>query len=84
MCYIIHGGAYIVFSQMRSFGWALVFIGLSRAAVGISSILNMSQLLRHVSDEFRGRVFATVETWTWLTMMLSMGVAGLASAHVGH
>ena len=42
----------------------------------------MSQLLRHVSDEFRGRVFATIETWNWMTMMLSMGVAGLASDHV--
>jgi hypothetical protein len=78
-CYIIHGGAYVVFSQMRSFGWALFFIGLSRCAVAISSVLNFSQLLRHVSDEYRGRVFATIETLTWGTMMLSMTVAGFAS-----
>lgn len=79
VCYVVHGGAYIVFSQMRSFGWALVFIGLSRAAVGISSILNMSQLLRHVSDSFRGRVFSTNETMQWSVMMISMTLAGIAS-----
>ena len=79
VCYVIHGGAYIVFSQMRNFGWALVFIGLSRAAVGISSILNMSQLLRHVSDSFRGRVFSTNESMQWSVMMISMTLAGIAS-----
>ena len=80
--YVIHGGSYVLFSQAPTFATALVFIALSRAAVAVSSVLNFSQLLRHVSDEFRGRVFATIETWTWLTMMLSMGVAGLASDRV--
>jgi MFS family permease len=79
VCYIIHGGAYIVFSQMPSFGWALVFIGLSRAAVGVSSILNMSQLLRRVSDSFRGRVFSTMESMQWSVMMISMTLAGIAT-----
>jgi MFS family permease len=82
ICYVIHGGSYILFSQARTFGWALFFIGLSRAAVAVSSVLNITQQLRHVSDEFRGRVFATIESWNWMTMMLSMGVAGLASTHV--
>jgi MFS family permease len=79
ICYVIHGGSYIVFSEMRNFGWALVFIGLSRAAVGVSSVLNMSQLLRHVSDSFRGRVFATNESMQWSVMMISMTLAGIAS-----
>ena len=79
VCYILHGGAYIIFSQMRSFGWALVFIGISRGAVGVSSILNMSQLLRHVSDSYRGRVFSTNETMQWSVMMISMMLAGIAS-----
>ena len=81
VCYVIHGGAYIVFSQMRSFAWALVFIALSRAAVAVSSVLNYSQLLRHVSDEYRGRVFATMESMVWSTMMISMMLAGIASQH---
>jgi len=79
VCYVIHGGSYIVFSQMRDFGWALIFIALSRAAVGVSSVLNMSQLLRHVSDSFRGRVFATNESMQWSVMMISMTLAGVAS-----
>ncbi|MCC6589157.1 MAG: MFS transporter [Bryobacterales bacterium] len=79
ICYVIHGGAYVVFSQMENYPAALFFIGLSRAAVGFTSVLNMTQLLRHVSDQFRGRVFSTMETLTWATMMLSMTAAGLAS-----
>jgi MFS family permease len=79
ICYIIHGGAYVIFSQMRSYALALLFIGLSRAAVAVSSVLNMSQLLRHVSDEYRGRVFSTIESLTWSVMMLSMMGAGVAS-----
>ena len=79
VCYVIHGGCYVVFSQMPTFGLALVFLGLSRAAIAVSSVLNISQLLRHVSDEFRGRVFATIETLSWSMMMLSMMGAGIAS-----
>jgi MFS family permease len=82
LCYLVHGGAYVIFSQMTSFGLALVFIALSRAAVAISSVLNMSLLLRHVADEYRGRVFATNESLVWATMMLSMLAAGIASQHV--
>jgi MFS family permease len=82
ICYVIHGGSYVLFSQAKTFGWALFFIGLSRAAVAVSSVLNVTQQLRHVSDEFRGRVFATIESWNWMTMMLSMAIAGLASTHV--
>jgi MFS family permease len=79
ICYIIHGGTYVIFSQMRDFQMALLFLGISRAAVAVSSVLNMSQLLRHVSVEFRGRVFATMETMQWSTMILSMAGAGVAS-----
>ena len=83
VCYILHGGAYVLFSQMQSFGWALFYMGLSRAAVAVSSVLNFTQLLRHVPDEFRGRVFSTIESMTWATMMLSMAGAGIASASAG-
>src|SRR5271163_3777839 len=79
ICYVIHGGAYVIFSQMRDFQMALLFLGISRSAIAVSSVLNMSQLLRHVSNEFRGRVFATMETMQWSTMMLSMAAAGVAS-----
>ncbi|MGE5647100.1 MAG: MFS transporter [Acidobacteriota bacterium] len=79
ICYVVHGGAYVIFSQMQQYWLALVFIALSRAAVGVSSVLNMTQLLRNVPDQFRGRVFATMESLTWAVMMLSMTAAGIAS-----
>ena len=81
LCYIVHGGAYILFSQMRNYYWALFFIALSRAGVAVSSVLNMSQLLRHVPDGFRGRVFSTMESMVWSTMMVSMMLAGVASQY---
>ncbi len=80
-CYLLHGGAYIVFSQMRHWGWALFFMGMSRGAVAVSSVLNWSNLLKHVDDRYRGRVFSTIETMNWSTMMLSMLAAGAASTH---
>ena len=79
IAYVLHGGAYVLFSQMPTIASACVFIALSRAAVAVSSVLNFSQLLRHVEDRFRGRVFATLESITWSTMMLSMMAAGAAS-----
>jgi MFS family permease len=80
-CYLLHGGAYVVFSQMRHWGWALFFMAMSRGAVAVSSLLNWSNLLKHVDDRYRGRVFSTIETLNWSTMMLSMLGAGLASQH---
>lgn len=79
--FVLHGAAYVLFSQARRFDLALVFITLSRASIAVNSILNYSYLLRTVSDQYRGRVFATMETFTWAMMMLSMMGAGIASTH---
>jgi MFS family permease len=79
IAYVIHGGAYILFSQMPTIALACVFILISRAAIAVSSVLNFSQLLRHVEDRYRGRVFATLESLQWSAMMLSMMAAGAAS-----
>jgi hypothetical protein len=40
-------------------------------------------LLHHVPDEFRGRVFSTVETMMQVTMMASMIAASIATQHFG-
>lgn len=82
VCYVVHGAAFVIFSQMTSFVLALAWIALSRAAVAVSSVLNYSQLLHHVPDRYRGRVFATLESMTWATMMLSLLLAGVASLRV--
>lgn len=79
IAYVIHGGAYVCFSQMPTLAWACVFITISRAAIAVSSVLNTSQLLHHVEDRFRGRVFATNESLTWSVMMLSMMATGAAT-----
>jgi MFS family permease len=81
-CYLLHGGAYIIFSQMGQWGWALFFMGFSRAAVAVSSLLNWSTLLQHVDDRYRGRVFSTIETMNWSTMIFSMLAAGTASQYI--
>lgn len=80
--YIVHGGAYVLFSQMRRFDLALAFILISRASIAVNSVLNFSYLLRTVSDQYRGRVFATMETLTWAMIMLSLMGAGVASTHL--
>jgi hypothetical protein len=54
---------------------------LSRAVIAVNSVLNYSYLLRTVSNQFRGRVFSTMETLTWGMMMISMMGAGIASTH---
>jgi MFS family permease len=79
--YLLHGAAYVLFSQARRFEYALVFIMLSRASIAVNSVLNYSYLLRTVSNQYRGRVFATMETLTWAMMMISMMGAGIASTH---
>ena len=80
--YVIHGAAYVAFAISPKFAMALFFIALSRAGVGVSSVLNWSQLLRIVPNEFRGRVFSTTESVTWSVMMISMLLAGASSQSV--
>ena len=78
-CHVVHGLSYILFSQANPIWLAMLFVGFSRVGLAISSILNQIQLLTHVADSYRGRVFSTIESMTWATMMLSMTAAGFAS-----
>jgi MFS family permease len=80
IAYLLHGGMYVVFSQMTDYRAAMVFILLSRAAVAVSSVMNATRVMRYTANEFRGRVMSTLETLTWGMMMLSMAAAGLATA----
>jgi len=79
ICYVIHGGSYVLFSVCPNYAGALVFIALSRMGVAVSSVLNYTQLLRHTPDSYRGRVNSTMESITWSTMMLSLTVASYYS-----
>ena len=77
--YILHGATYVLFSEMRVYWLALFFIGASRVGMAVTSVLNYSQLLKHTRDEFRGRVFATLESLRWAVMMLSMAAASVCT-----
>jgi MFS family permease len=80
--YVLHGVTYVMFSEMRVYWLALLFVCLSRIGMAVSSVLNYSQLLKHTRDEFRGRVFATLESVRWAVMMISMAAAGICSQYV--
>ena len=79
--YIIHGVAYMAFSQTGSYVLALFTMMLSRVGMSTTTVLNSAQLLRHTPDRFRGRVFATMESLRWSVMIVSMAAAGIASQY---
>lgn len=82
IAYLIHGGGYVMFALSPTFTWAMLWISISRIAMGVSNVLSTSYLLDHVTNDFRGRVWATLESWTWTTMMVSISIAGVASEYV--
>jgi MFS family permease len=79
--FVVHGAAYVLFSCAQRFEVALLFIFISRAVMAVNSVLNYSYLLSTVANRFRGRIFSTIETFTWTMMMASMMGAGIASTH---
>jgi MFS family permease len=79
--YLVHGAAYMLFSQVESFAAALVSMMFSRVGMAVTTVLNNSQLLRHTPDQYRGRVFATMESLRWSVMIVSMAAAGIASQY---
>jgi MFS family permease len=81
--YLVHGAAYVAFSKMEAYWAALLFILLSRVGMAVTTVLNNYQLLRSTPDEFRGRVFSTLESLRWSIMMISMALAGVASEYFG-
>ena len=78
--FLLHGVAYILFAVSPSVAWAMLFILLSRIGMGANNVLNRTMLLMTVPNEYRGRVFATMETLLNVTMIGSMGLASVAVA----
>ena len=79
--YILHGAAYMVFAEAPTYGLALVAMLFSRIGMAVTTVLNNLQLLRHTPDQYRGRVFATMESLRWSMMIVSMAAAGIASQY---
>jgi predicted MFS family arabinose efflux permease len=78
--YLVHGLSYVLFSISNLAG-SIFFITLSRIAMGTNNVQNRTMLLTHVPDQLRGRVFATVEGMLNATMLLSLTLASIATAH---
>lgn len=78
--YLIHGFSYALFA-LGTLPVAILFITLSRIAMGLNNVLNRTALLTHVPDRFRGRVFTTVEALLNATMLLSLGAASAATVY---
>jgi hypothetical protein len=81
LSFLVMGLSYMTFSLMPTIWGAMIFIALSRVAMGTNSVLNRTILLTHVPDALRGRVFTSVDVLLNSSMMLSMGAAGMASVH---
>jgi hypothetical protein len=77
--YLIHGVSYALFAVGNLLS-AVVFITISRIAMGTNNVLNRTILLTHVPDRYRGRVFTTVEAMLNATMLLSLTLASIATA----
>ena len=78
--FLVHGGSYVLFSLGNLWN-AILFITLSRVAMGCNNVLNRTMLLTHVPDHYRGRVFTTIEAMSNGTMMASLAVASVATLH---
>jgi MFS family permease len=77
----VHGAAYVLYALMPTLAAAAALIALSRLAMGANNVLHRTMLLTHVPDEFRGRVFSTIEALMQVTMMLSMTAASVATTY---
>jgi hypothetical protein len=82
VAYVSHGLCYMLFSQAQSYPWALALMMFSRIGMSFTTVLNTTQLLRHTPDQFRGRVFATMESLRWSVMIGSMAITGVASEYL--
>lgn len=79
LAYLSHGLLFILFSLTQGYLIALIVLAASRVGMAITSVLNTAELLKHAPDQFRGRVFGTMESLRWSTMILSMAAASFAS-----
>jgi MFS family permease len=79
--FVLHGGAYVLFAVSPGLGWAMLFVGLSRTGMGANNVLNRGMLLITVPDQYRGRVFSSMETLVNVAMTASMALASIASVY---
>jgi MFS family permease len=79
--FLIHGGAYVLFSLAANIEYGILFIVLSRLAMAMSNVLIWNLLLTHVPNSFRGRVFSTLDVMMQTMMIVSLVTASIATQH---
>jgi MFS family permease len=81
--YFVHGLAYVAFAIAPTIWLSALAVGVSRVAMGSNNVLNRTMLLTHVPDQFRGRVFSTVEMMLNSVMMISMALSSVVTNRLG-
>jgi hypothetical protein len=76
------GAFYFGFSLAPTINASLIWIFLSRLAMGINHVLIITALMELVSAQLRGRVFALRETALVFTMTISMLLTGIGQQYL--
>ncbi len=74
------GGALLVGASMSSLALALVFVGVMGVFAGAVYVMGFTLIQEKVSDEIRGRVFATLYTLVRLCLVIALTVGPLLAA----
>ncbi len=77
------GGFYCIFSYATGLGFGLIWMALSRVAMGVNQIIGITLLMQVVPEHLRGRTFSTREAVVIFTMVLSMLLAGVGQQYAG-
>ncbi|TMK85161.1 MAG: MFS transporter [Actinobacteria bacterium] len=76
------GGALIAGASMSSLALALIFVGLMGIFAGGVYVMGFTLVQENVSDEIRGRVFATLYTTVRLCLVIALTVGPLLAAAI--
>ena len=74
------GAALVLGASMSSLGPALVFVGVMGLCAGGVYVMGFTLIQENVSDEIRGRVFATLYTLVRLCLVIALTVGPLLAA----
>lgn len=78
------GGALVLGASMSALGPALVFVGVMGIFAGGVYVMGFTLIQENVSDEIRGRVFATLYTLVRLCLVIALTVGPLLAAALNH
>ena len=72
---VVTGGSIIAVASMSSLGPAFVLVALLGAGAGCAYVTGFTMLQESVSDDMRGRTFATLYTIVRVCLLLSLTIA---------